>query len=163
MYCSNRLWFPHSLLWNKRLEHFSGIKGEVVKLTTRLHTVSRSRMQIYLHPPKRLRGKSKVRKSYHFNSPRRPVGLWDVETLTFARQLAHRWGWSRWALPTGRFLYVFLLEAASTHVHSATGRIRSIEKSSDLIGNLTRYLPCCNIVLQPTTLQRGSCFSWRGA
>jgi hypothetical protein len=34
------------------------------------------------------------------------------------------------------------------------GRIRSIEKSSDLIGARTRNLPACSIVPQPTTLPR---------
>jgi hypothetical protein len=34
--------------------------------------------------------------------------------------------------------------------HSAAGRIRSLDKSSDLIGNRSRDLPACNIVLQPT-------------
>jgi hypothetical protein len=36
--------------------------------------------------------------------------------------------------------------------HSAAGRIRSIEKSNDLIGNQTRDLLACSIVPQPTTL-----------
>jgi hypothetical protein len=36
--------------------------------------------------------------------------------------------------------------------HTATGRIRSIEKSNDLMGNRTRYLPAYSIVPQPTTL-----------
>jgi hypothetical protein len=40
--------------------------------------------------------------------------------------------------------------------HNAAGRIRSIEKSSDLIGYQTRYLPTCSIVPQPTTLPRAS-------
>jgi hypothetical protein len=31
------------------------------------------------------------------------------------------------------------------------GKIRSIEKSSDLIGNRTRNLPACSIAPQPTT------------
>jgi hypothetical protein len=38
--------------------------------------------------------------------------------------------------------------------HSAAGRIRSIEKSNDLIGNQTRDVPACSIVPQPTTLPR---------
>jgi hypothetical protein len=38
--------------------------------------------------------------------------------------------------------------------HSAAGRVRSIEKSNDLIGNGTRDLPACRIVPQPTTLPR---------
>jgi hypothetical protein len=37
--------------------------------------------------------------------------------------------------------------------HSATRRIRSIEKSNDTIGNRTRDLPACSIVPQPTTLR----------
>jgi hypothetical protein len=36
--------------------------------------------------------------------------------------------------------------------HSAAGRIRSIEKSNDLIRIRSRDLPACSIVLQPTTL-----------
>jgi hypothetical protein len=35
------------------------------------------------------------------------------------------------------------------HGHSAAGRIRSIEKCSDHIGNRTRDLPACSIVPQP--------------
>jgi hypothetical protein len=38
--------------------------------------------------------------------------------------------------------------------HSLPGRIRSIEKSNGLIGNLTCDLPSCSIVPQPTTLPR---------
>jgi hypothetical protein len=34
------------------------------------------------------------------------------------------------------------------------GRIRSVEKSNDLIVNRIRDLPACSIVPQPTTLQR---------
>jgi hypothetical protein len=34
------------------------------------------------------------------------------------------------------------------------GKIRSIEKSNDLIGNGTDDLPVCSIVPQPTTLPR---------
>jgi hypothetical protein len=33
-------------------------------------------------------------------------------------------------------------------------RIRSIEKSSELIGNRTRDLPACSVVSQSTTLPR---------
>jgi hypothetical protein len=40
--------------------------------------------------------------------------------------------------------------------HSAAGRIRSTEKSNDLIGNRTRDLPACSIVPQPTTLPRAN-------
>jgi hypothetical protein len=34
--------------------------------------------------------------------------------------------------------------------HNAAGRIRSIEKSNDLIGNRTHDFPTCSIVPQPT-------------
>jgi hypothetical protein len=34
------------------------------------------------------------------------------------------------------------------------GRIRSIEKSNDFIGNRTRVLPACSIVSQANTLPR---------
>jgi hypothetical protein len=54
--------------------------------------------------------------------------------------------------------YSFLLEAESTPSHSAAGMIRSIEKSSDLIGNQTRDLQACNIVPQPSTLPRDKVF-----
>jgi hypothetical protein len=46
--------------------------------------------------------------------------------------------------------YSFLLEAEWTQGHSAVGRIRSIEKSNDFIGNRTCGLPACSIVPQPT-------------
>jgi hypothetical protein len=35
-----------------------------------------------------------------------------------------------------------------------SGRIRSIEKSNDLIGNRTRDIPACSRVPQPTSLPR---------
>jgi hypothetical protein len=50
--------------------------------------------------------------------------------------------------------YSFLLEAESTQDHSAAGRIRSIEKSGELIGNGTRDLPACSIVPQAISLPR---------
>jgi hypothetical protein len=42
----------------------------------------------------------------------------------------------------------------SGQFHTPAGRIRSIKKSSDLIGNWTRDLPACRIVPEPTTLPR---------
>jgi hypothetical protein len=48
--------------------------------------------------------------------------------------------------------YSFLLEAESTQGHSAVGRIRSIGKTSDLIGNRTRLLSVCSIIPQSNTL-----------
>jgi hypothetical protein len=58
-------------------------------------------------------------------------------------------------LPPGRFLVLISVKRLSRpHGHSAAGRIRSIEKSSDLIGDRTRDLPACRVVPQPTTLLR---------
>jgi hypothetical protein len=59
--------------------------------------------------------------------------------------------------------YWFLLEAESIPgpAHRATERIRSIEKSNDLIGIRTRDLPACSIVPQPTTLPRAPTESGR--
>jgi hypothetical protein len=55
----------------------------------------------------------------------------------------------------GRFLILISVKRLSRpQGHSAVGRIRSIDKSSDLIGNRTRDLPACSIVPQPTTLPR---------
>jgi hypothetical protein len=44
----------------------------------------------------------------------------------------------------------FCKRLSRTQGHSATGRIRSIEKSNGLIGNRTRDIPTCSIVPQPT-------------
>jgi hypothetical protein len=38
--------------------------------------------------------------------------------------------------------------------HSAAGKIRSIEKSNDLIGNRIHDLPACSLVSEATTLPR---------
>jgi hypothetical protein len=51
----------------------------------------------------------------------------------------------------------FCLRLSRPQGLSAAGRIRSIEKSNDHIGNRTRDLPACSIVPQPTTLH-SSCF-----
>jgi hypothetical protein len=48
----------------------------------------------------------------------------------------------------------FCYRLSRLQCHSAAGRIRSIEKSSGLIGNRTRDLLACSIVAQPTTLAR---------
>jgi hypothetical protein len=49
--------------------------------------------------------------------------------------------------------YSFLLAVEATQGRSAAGRIRSIEKANYIIGNRTRDLQVCGIVLQPTTLR----------
>jgi hypothetical protein len=53
-------------------------------------------------------------------------------------------------IPNTHFYY----RQSRTRGHSVAGRIRSIEKSNDLIGNRIRDLPACSIVPQPTTLPR---------
>jgi hypothetical protein len=59
------------------------------------------------------------------------------------------------ALPPGTFLVLISVKRPSLpQGHSAAERIRSIEKSNDLIGNRTRDIPACGIVPQPTTLPR---------
>jgi hypothetical protein len=40
--------------------------------------------------------------------------------------------------------------------HSAAGKVRSIEKKLNNIGNRTRDPPACSIMPQPTTLLRAS-------
>jgi hypothetical protein len=50
----------------------------------------------------------------------------------------------------------FCEELSGPQSHGAAGRIKSIEKSNDSIGNRTHNLPVCNIVPQPTTLRRSS-------
>jgi hypothetical protein len=46
----------------------------------------------------------------------------------------------------------FCYRLSRSHGHSAAGRIRSTEKSNDLIGNRTCNLTTSSIVPQPTTL-----------
>jgi hypothetical protein len=85
-------------------------------------------------------------KSYPCNRPWRPMGPWDVEAPTFCRQSAHRW---RWGCQPYAPAALYSRKIPGTHFsyrlsrpqgHSAAGRIRSIEKSGDLIGNRTRCL-----------------------
>jgi hypothetical protein len=58
-------------------------------------------------------------------------------------------------LPTNRFLVLISIRGLSlAQDHNVAGRIRSIEKSNDLIGNQAREHPACSIVPQPTTLYR---------
>jgi predicted RNA binding protein YcfA (HicA-like mRNA interferase family) len=48
----------------------------------------------------------------------------------------------------------FCLRPSRPQGHSAAGRIRSIEKSNDVIRNRTRDLPACSTVPQPNMLPR---------
>jgi hypothetical protein len=102
-------------------------------------------------------GKNK-RENYACNKPWRPIGMWGVEAPTFSRQSAHRWRWGcqpyapAALYPQEDSWYSF----SGPHDHSVPGRIKSTEKSNDLIGNRTRDLPACRMVPQPTTLPRVS-------
>jgi hypothetical protein len=56
-------------------------------------------------------------------------------------------------LPIGKFLVLIYVKRLSRpQRHSEAGRIRSIEKSNNLIGNRIHDLPAYNILPQPTTL-----------
>jgi hypothetical protein len=58
-------------------------------------------------------------------------------------------------LPTRNYSwYSFLSEADSTRGPSAVGRIISMKKSNEIIGNRTRDLPACSAVPQPTAPPR---------
>jgi hypothetical protein len=54
-------------------------------------------------------------------------------------------------LPLGGFLVLFY-RLSRYRGHGGDGKIRSTEKSDDLIGNRNRDLPSCSIALRPTTL-----------
>jgi hypothetical protein len=56
------------------------------------------------------------------------------------------------ALTSGRFLVLISVRGwVDSNEHTATGMIRTSEKSND-IGNRTQDFPACSIVPQPTTL-----------
>jgi hypothetical protein len=84
--------------------------------------------------------------------PWRPTGLWDVEASAFSRQSDHRWRWGCQSYAP-RPLFTprkipgthFCQRLIRPQGHSAVGTIRSIEKSSDLIGNRSRDPPGCRI------------------
>jgi hypothetical protein len=106
-------------------------------------------------------------KSCPCNGPWRPIGLSDVEAPTFSRQSAHRWQWicqpyAPAALYTPRKIpgTHFCWRLSRPQGHNSAGRLRSTEKSNDIIGNRTRDLPACSIVPQPTTLPCAPWFSW---
>jgi hypothetical protein len=79
------------------------------------------------------------RLSYSCNRPWRPIGLWDVQALTFSRQSAHRWRWRQPYTPAAlypprRFLVLISVRGCLPQGHSAAGMIRSIEKKSTSSG-----------------------------
>jgi hypothetical protein len=61
-------------------------------------------------------------------------------------------------LPPGRLLVLNSVRGRADPRDIGAARIRSIEKSNDLIGNRTRDLPACSIVPQPTTLPRATLY-----
>jgi hypothetical protein len=66
------------------------------------------------------------------------ISIWRWQVCQSAALTSRKYSW-----------YSFMLEAESTQGHSATGRIMSMKKSSDTIGNRTRGLPVCSAVPQP--------------
>jgi hypothetical protein len=89
-------------------------------------------------------------KSYPCNKPWRPIWLWDTEAPTFSRRVAVRLSdlcasrlpFNPRKIPGTHFCW----RLSWPQGHSAAGRIRSIEKSNDLIENWTHSLPPCSIV-----------------
>jgi hypothetical protein len=55
----------------------------------------------------------------------------------------------------------FCWRLSLAHSHSAIRKIKSIEKSNDLIGNWTHKLSASSIVPQPTTLPRALSYSYK--
>jgi hypothetical protein len=87
-----------------------------------------------------------------------PVFPWPSQSFTHSRltdggevvSLMHRPPFSPRKIPGTHFCQ----RLSRPQGHSAAGRIRPIEKSSDLIENRTRDIPACCVVPQPTTLPR---------
>jgi hypothetical protein len=76
-----------------------------------------------------------------------------------SRQSAHRYWWScqpytpAAPLPSRKIPGTHFCERLSRHQgHSTAGKIPSIEKSNDLIGNRTHDITACSIAPQPTAL-----------
>jgi hypothetical protein len=90
--------------------------------------------------------------SYPCNRPWRYVGLWDVKYPTLSRQSAERW---RWGCHSYAPAALYPLKIRDTHFcqrlsrpqgHSAAGRIRPLDKSTDFVWNRMRSLPACSSV-----------------
>jgi hypothetical protein len=61
--------------------------------------------------------------------------------------------------PQGDSWYELMLKASILKDHSAAGRIRSLERYSDLIGGRVRDITACSGARQQTTLPHASCSS----
>jgi hypothetical protein len=89
------------------------------------------------------------------------IALRGVEAPTRSRQSVERWRWvCQSYTPAALFPPTkirgthFSYRLSQPQGHSTAERIRSVEKSTYLIGNRTRDLPILFIVPQPTTLPR---------
>jgi hypothetical protein len=121
----------------------------------------------YCVSPSEARGKKKKKIKLSCNRLWRPVLLWDVQALTFSRQLAHRWRWGcQPYFPAAldaqeHSWYSLLLEAESTPGPQCGWKGYFNWKSNYLIGKGTRDLPACSILPQPSALPRVPSWSVR--
>jgi hypothetical protein len=102
-------------------------------------------------------GKKEKKESYSNNRPWRPQGLRNVEAptlLTDGGEVVSRMRWLPALCPQEDSWYSFLLDADDPRAIVAAGRIRSVEKFSDLIRNQTCNILACSILPQPTTPPR---------
>jgi hypothetical protein len=121
---------PNQLIWDEQP-------------ITCLHLVMRLKIHGAIPPPHTY--------SYPCNRPWKPIGLWDIEAPTFSRQSGHRWhdvSLTHWLpfTPKKSPGPHFWQRLRQLQGHSVAGRIRSIEKSNDLIRNQTCDLPACSKV-----------------
>jgi hypothetical protein len=114
-------------------------------------------------------GKDKS-KANPVNGPSGTIGLRDVETpyflynrLTDGGEIFKPYVQARSPLPPRKIPGThFCYRLSRPQRHSVAGRITTIKKSSDLIGNRTRDVPPCSTLREPTTLPRvpPPCVRW---